>query len=177
MIEVDGKQLPEPERARLWRYHKPNGRDGDGARPRGPPTIFDSLPRGMPRVVTVGRLDFNVGGAAAAHQRWRPVAPARAAGQRLDARYRARVHGVVDEGGLAGLQGRHHHRGRALRAIEAAVDGQQRSNAWLTMSLPEGKNREVRRVLAHLGLPVMRLIRVAFGPFSLGELPSARSRK
>jgi 23S rRNA pseudouridine2605 synthase len=169
-IEVDGKPLPGADRARLWRYHKPPGELVTARDPEGRRTIFDSLPSGMPRVVTVGRLDFmseglllltNDGGLAR-----RLELPANG----WIRRYRARVHGTVDEARLAALANGITIEGVRYGAIQAKLDRQQRSNAWLEMALAEGKNREVRRVLAHLDLPVVRLIRVAFGPFHLGEL-------
>jgi 23S rRNA pseudouridine2605 synthase len=169
-IEVDGKPLPGADRARLWRYHKPPGELVTARDPEGRRTIFDSLPSGMPRVVTVGRLDFmseglllltNDGGLAR-----RLELPANG----WIRRYRARVHGTVDEARLAALANGITIEGVRYGAIQAKLDRQQRSNAWLEMALAEGKNREVRRVLTHLDLPVVRLIRIAFGPFHLGEL-------
>jgi len=169
-IEVDGKPLPDADRARLWRYHKPTGEMVTARDPQGRPTIFDSLPKSLPRVVTVGRLDFmseglllltNDGGLAR-----RLELPANG----WIRRYRARVHGTVDEARLAALANGITIEGVRYGAIQAKLDRQQRSNAWLEMALAEGKNREVRRVLAHLDLPVVRLIRIAFGPFHLGEL-------
>jgi 23S rRNA pseudouridine2605 synthase len=169
-IEVDGKPLPEADRARLWRYHKPPAELVTARDPEGRRTIFDALPKGMPRVVTVGRLDFmseglllltNDGGLAR-----RLELPANG----WTRRYRARVHGAVDEERLAALGKGITIDGVRYGAIQASLDRQQRSNAWLDIALTEGKNREVRRVLAHLDLPVVRLIRIAFGPFHLGEL-------
>jgi len=169
-IEVDGKPLPGADRARLWRYHKPPGELVTARDPEGRRTIFDSLPAGMPRVVTVGRLDFmseglllltNDGGLAR-----RLELPANG----WIRRYRSRVHGTVDEARLAALAGGITIEGVRYGAMQAKLDRQQRSNAWLEMALAEGKNREVRRVLAQLDLPVVRLIRIAFGPFHLGEL-------
>ncbi|HEY6983325.1 pseudouridine synthase [Reyranella sp.] len=169
-IEVDGQPLPDADRLRLWRYHKPPGELVTARDPQGRRTIFESLPRGMPRVVTVGRLDFmseglllltNDGGLAR-----RLELPANG----WIRRYRARVHGAVDELRLAELAHGITIDGARYGTIEARLDRQQRTNAWLDIALAEGKNREVRRVLAHLDLPVVRLIRIAFGPFHLGDL-------
>ena len=169
-IEVDGKPLPQADRARLWRYHKPPEEMVTARDPQGRRTIFDSLPKGMPRVVTVGRLDFmseglllltNDGGLARTLE-----LPANG----WTRRYRARVHGAVDPERLAALARGITIDGVRYGAIEARLDRQQRSNAWLEIALNEGRNREVRKVLAHLDLPVVRLIRIAFGPIYLGEL-------
>ena len=171
-IEVDGKLLPVAERARLWRYHKPPGEIVTARDPQGRKTIFDSLPKGLPRTIAIGRLDFNSEGLLLLTNDGGLARRLELPANGWTRKYRARVHGVVDERRLVGLKDGITIEGVRYGPIEAAVDGQQRSNAWLTLSLTEGKNREVRRVLAHLDLPVMRLIRVAFGPFSLGELPS-----
>ncbi len=169
-IEVDGKPLPQADRARLWRYHKPPEEMVTARDPQGRRTIFDSLPKGMPRVVTVGRLDYfseglllltNDGGLARNLE-----LPANG----WTRRYRARVHGAVDEAKLAALADGITIEGVHYGAIKARLERQQRTNAWIDIALTEGKNREVRRVLAHLDLPVVRLIRVAFGPIHLGEL-------
>jgi 23S rRNA pseudouridine2605 synthase len=169
-IEVDGKPLPQADRARLWRYHKPPEEMVTTRDPQGRRTIFDSLPKSMPRVVTVGRLDYfseglllltNDGGLAR-----RLELPANG----WTRRYRARVHGEVDPERLAALARGITIEGVRYGAIEARLDRQQRTNAWIDIALTEGKNREVRRVLAHLDLPVVRLIRVAFGPLYLGEM-------
>jgi len=169
-IEVDGKPLPDIDRPRLWLYHKPVEQMVTARDPQGRPTVFDALPRDMPRTVSVGRLDFmseglllltNDGGLAR-----RLELPANG----WTRRYRARVHGVVDEARLMELARGITVEGVHYGPIKARLERQQRTNAWLEIALSEGKNREVRRVLAHLDLPVMRLIRVAFGPFQLGTL-------
>ena len=169
-VKVDGKPLPTADRARMWRYHKPPSEMVTARDPEGRRTIFDSLPKGMPRVVTIGRLDYfseglllltNDGGLARQLE-----LPANG----WTRRYRARVHGAVDEAKLAELANGITIEGVRYGPIQASLDRQQRSNAWIDIALAEGKNREVRRVLAHLDLPVVRLIRVAFGPFHLGEV-------
>jgi 23S rRNA pseudouridine2605 synthase len=170
-IRVDGKPLPEPERPRLWRYHKPAGLVTTHRDERGRPTVFAALPAELPRLVSIGRLDYNSEGLLL-------LTNDGALSRRLELpatgwvrRYRVRVHGFVDPARLAILA-----RGVTVDAvaygpIRAALDRQQGSNAWITLSLQEGKNREVRRVLEHLGYPVTRLIRIAYGPFQLGHLP------
>jgi 23S rRNA pseudouridine2605 synthase len=169
-IRVDGKKLPKPERPRLWRYHKPAGlvtthRDEKGRR-----TVFGALPAGLPRLISVGRLDLNSEGLLL-------LTNDGALARRLELpatgwirRYRVRVHGAVDASRLAALASGVTIDGAAYGPIRAALDRAQGSNAWLTLALQEGKNREVRRVLEHLGYPVTRLIRVAYGPFQLGHL-------
>jgi len=170
-IRVDGKPIPEAEPARLWRYHKPTGLVTTHRDERGRPTVFEKLPPELPRVVSVGRLDLaseglllltNDGGLAR-----RLELPA----NHWLRRYKVRVHGTVDEGRLASLAEGIRIDGIAYGPIGAALERTQGSNAWLLVSLHEGKNREIRRVMEHLGLGVSRLIRLAYGPFQLGHLP------
>ncbi len=169
-IRVDGRLLPGPERARLWRYHKPSGLVTTHRDERGRPTVFAALPAGLPRLVSIGRLDLNSEGLLL-------LTNDGALARRLELpatgwvrRYRVRVHGLVDPTRLAALARGATVDGIAYGPIRAGLDRQQGSNAWLTLSLQEGKNREVRRVLEHLGYRVTRLIRVAYGPFQLGHL-------
>ncbi len=169
-VTVDGVPLPAPEPPRLWRYHKPRGRVTSHHDPEGRPTVFEALPEGLPRVISVGRLDFNTEGlllltndGALAHHLELPTTG-------WLRRYRARVHGRVDEAALAALANGMTINGMRYGPIEARLDHVGASNAWLTIALREGKNREVRKVLGALGLEVARLIRVSFGPFQLGDL-------
>jgi 23S rRNA pseudouridine2605 synthase len=171
LVTVDGRAVAEPQRTRLFRYHKPDGLLTTHRDPQGRPTVFQRLPPGLPRVVSVGRLDFNSEGLLL-------LTNDGALARRLELpsngwirRYRVRVHGMVEERALAGLAGGLVVDGVRYGAIAAGLDSRKGPNAWLTMALQEGKNREVRRVLAHLGLAVTRLIRVAYGPFQLGALP------
>ncbi len=169
-IRVDGKKLPKPERTRLWRYHKPVGLVTTHRDERGRPTVFGALPADLPRLVSIGRLDLNSEGLLL-------LTNDGALARRLELpatgwvrRYRVRVHGDVDPARLAALARGVTVDGLAYGPIRAALDRQQGSNAWVTLSLHEGKNREVRRVLEHLGYPVTRQIRLAYGPFQLGNL-------
>src|SRR6185295_11692655 len=129
------------------------------------------LPPGLPRVVSVGRLDLTSEGLLlltndGALARWLEL-PSTG----WIRRYRARVHGTTDQRALASLAGGVTIEGVKYGPIDAGLDSRKGENAWLTVSLREGRNREVRRVLAHLGLTVTRLIRIAYGPFQLGTLP------
>lgn len=170
-VRVDGKPLAPPERTRLWRYHKPAGLVTTHRDEKGRKTVFDALPPTLPRVISVGRLDLNSEGLLL-------LTNDGALARRLELpatgwvrRYRVRVHGKPDAASLAALAKGVTIDGVAYGPIEAKLDRVRGSNAWVTVALREGKNREVRRVFEHLGLPVTRLIRVAYGPFQLGALP------
>src|SRR3954453_13850939 len=169
-IVVDGKPLPGVERTRLFLYHKPRGLVTTSADPQGRPTIFGALPKDLPRLISVGRLDLtteglllltNDGGLARALE-----LPSTA----WLRRYRVRAHGKVTQEQLDALREGVTVDGIRYGAIDATLDREQTSNVWITFAIREGKNREVRNVLRHLGLHVARLIRVTFGPFQLGEL-------
>ena len=169
-IVVDGKPLHDAAPPRLWRYHKPAGLITTHRDPQGRPTIFDKLPPGLPRVVSVGRLDLNSEGLIL-------LTNDGALARRLELpatgwlrRYRIRVHGQVDEKRLRRLKTGVTVNGIKYGPIDAALERTQGSNAWLIVALREGKNRELRRVMEHLGYQVTRLIRTAYGPFQLGGL-------
>ena len=170
-VRVDGTPLPSPERARLWRYHKPAGLVTTHRDEKGRPTVFAALPKELPRVISVGRLDLNSEGLLL-------LTNDGALARRLELpttgwlrRYKVRVHGEVDPDRLTALEKGVTIDGVAYGSIRAGLERRQGSNAWIALALREGKNREVRRVLEHLGLPVTRLIRLSFGPFQLGNLP------
>jgi 23S rRNA pseudouridine2605 synthase len=169
-VRVDGAPLPTPERPRLWRYHKPAGLVTTHRDEKGRPTVFAALPKELPRVISVGRLDLNSEGLLL-------LTNDGALARRLELpatgwlrRYKVRVHGEVDADRLAALERGITIDGAAYGPIRAGLERRQGSNAWVALALREGKNREVRRVLEHLGLPVTRLIRLSFGPFQLGNL-------
>ncbi len=169
-IRVDGKPLPEPERPRLWRYHKPAGLVTSHRDEKGRPTVFAALPAGVPRLVSIGRLDLNSEGLLLLTNDGGLARRLELPATGWVRRYKVRVHGLVDPARLAALDRGITIDGVAYGPIRAHLERQQGSNAWLTLSLREGKNREVRRVLEHLGYPVTRLIRLAYGPFQLGHL-------
>lgn len=170
IVQVGGAVVDAPDRTRLWRYHKPDGLMTTHRDPQNRPTVFERLPPAMPRVVSVGRLDLNSEGLLL-------LTNDGALARRLELpangwirRYRVRVFGIVDERALAGLARGVTVEGVRYGAIEAGLDARRGNNSWLSVALREGRNREVRRVMQHLGLQVTRLIRVAYGPFQLGLL-------
>jgi 23S rRNA pseudouridine2605 synthase len=170
MVVVDGQPLGEPERTRLWRYHKPAGLVTTHKDPEGRPTVFDTLPDGMPRVVSVGRLDLNSEGLLLLTNDGELARRLELPSNAWVRRYRVRVHGEVRDEALARLDKGVTVDGITYGSIKATLDRQQGANAWLTVSLHEGKNREIRKVMDFLGWPVTRLIRIAYGPFQLGTL-------
>lgn len=169
-ITVDGKPLPTAERTRLWRYHKPRGLLTSNRDPQGRPTIFDRLPPELPRVVTVGRLDLNSEGLLLLTNDGALARDLELPSRGWTRRYRARVFGKVDPAHLSLLAEGITIEGVRYGPIRATVDSQRGDNSWVTVSLQEGRNREIRRVMEHLGYPVNRLIRIAYGPFQLGNL-------
>jgi len=169
-IRVDGKPLPEPERARLWRFHKPAGLVTTHKDEKGRATVFGALPAELPRLVSIGRLDLNSEGLLLLTNDGALACRLELPATGWVRRYKVRVHGFVDSKRLAALARGTTVDGIAYGPIRAQLERQQGSNAWITLSLQEGKNREVRRVLEHLGYPVTRLIRLAYGPFQLGHL-------
>ncbi len=170
-IVVDGKPLPDKERTRLFLYHKPKGVVTTNYDPEGRPTLFEILPPGLPRLISVGRLDLtteglilltNDGGLSRILELpetgWLRRYRVRAKGEITQDKLDALIKGVTVEGVHYG-------------PIEAMLDRVQGANVWVTLALREGKNREVRNVLGSLGLEVNRLIRLSYGPFQLGEIP------
>lgn len=170
-IRVDGQPLGERERTRLWLFHKPRGLVTTSHDPEGRPTIFGVLPDDMPRVVTIGRLDINTEGLLLLTNDGGLARILELPSTGWLRRYRVRANGETDQAVLDTLREGVEIDGVNYAGIEAQLDRVQGSNVWLTMGLREGKNREVKRVLEHIGLQVNRLIRVSFGPFQLGDLP------
>ncbi len=172
-IVVDGNPLPQRERTRLFRYHKPPGLLTTNRDDRGRATIFGALPRSLPRLVSIGRLDLTSEGLLLLTNDGGLARVLELPDTGWLRRYRVRAHGRVDAAALARLKNGVTVDGVSYGPIEAALDREQGANVWITMGLREGKNREVRNVLRHLGLSVNRLIRVSYGPFQLGDLERA----
>ena len=171
-VTVGGKPVGAPEPTRLFRYHKPDGLVTTHKDPQRRPTVFEKLPAGLPRLVSIGRLDLTSEGLLLLTNDGALARKLELPSNGWLRRYRVRVHGKVNEAGLAWLA-----RGVTVGdvkygPIQAGLDSRQGTNSWLTVSLQEGKNREIRRVMEHLELHVTRLIRVAYGPFQLGTLPA-----
>jgi 23S rRNA pseudouridine2605 synthase len=169
-VIVDGRALPSAEPVKLWRYHKPKGIVTTHNDPQGRPTVFDKLPPEMERVISIGRLDFNTeglllltnDGGLARYMELPATGWAR--------RYRVRAKGRVTAADLEKLKSGVEIDGVQYGPVEGAIDSVQGANMWLTIAIREGKNREVRKILEHLGVEVNRLIRVSFGPFQLLDL-------
>ena len=180
-VRVDGRRLAERERTRLFLFHKPRGLVTTARDPEGRPTIFDALPPDLPRVVAVGRLDINTEGLLLLTNDGGLARVLELPATGWLRRYRVRAHGRIDQMKLGALGGGVTVDGIDYAGIEARLDREQGSNAWITMGLREGKNREIKKVLEHLGLAVNRLIRMSFGPFELanlaaGEVAEVRTR-
>lgn len=176
-IIVDGKPLPGAGLTRLFLYHKPAGLVTTNRDEKSRATIFDHLPDGLPRVVTIGRLDMNTEGLLLLTNDGELARHLELPATGWSRRYRVRVHGRVDEQRLIDLKKDFTLEGVRYKGIEAKLEKTQGSNAWLTIVLREGKNREIRKVMDSLDLPVTRLIRTAYGPFNLGDLPKGGAQE
>ena len=170
VVKVDGKPLPEPERTRLFLYHKPRGLMTTHADPEGRPTVFEHLPEGLPRLISVGRLDYNTEGLLLLTNDGGLARVLELPDTGWLRRYRARAHGEITQAQLDALRDGIEVEGVKYGPVEATLERDQGSNVWITIAIREGKNREVRNILGALGLEVNRLIRVSYGPFQLGEI-------
>lgn len=169
-IVVDGKPLPQAKTLQLWRYYKPKGLITTHKDEKGRPTLFESLPKELPRVISIGRLDLNSEGLILLTNDGELSRHLELPSTSWVRRYRVRVHGIVNPEDLIKLEQGITIEGIHYKSIIAILDRQIGQNAWLTVSLQEGKNRELRRVFDFLGYPVNRLIRISYGPFQLGTL-------
>ncbi|MGL4314306.1 MAG: pseudouridine synthase, partial [Sphingomonas sp.] len=171
-VTVDGKPVAEPAPARLFLYHKPNGvlvteRDSGGR-----PTIYDRLPKDLPRLMPVGRLDLNTEGLLLLTTDGELKRQLELPATGVERAYRARAYGQVSQAQLEELIEGVEIEGVRYGSIDANLERRTGANVWIEVVITEGKNREVRRVLEYLGLKVSRLIRTRYGPFVLGDLPA-----
>jgi 23S rRNA pseudouridine2605 synthase len=171
-ITVDGKPVAPPEAPRLFRYHKPVGLLVAERDPKGRPTIYDKLPKELPRVVPVGRLDLNTEGLLLLTTDGELKRTLELPATGVPRTYRARTYGPVSQAQLEDLIEGVEIEGIRYGSIDANLERRTGTNAWIELKLTEGKNREVRRVLEHLGLRVSRLIRTAYGPIPLADMPA-----
>ncbi|MBL70158.1 MAG: pseudouridine synthase [Rhodobiaceae bacterium] len=173
-ITVDGKPVGEPDPPRLWRYHKPAGLVTTNRDPQGRDTVFQKLPASLPRVNSVGRLDINTEGLLLLTNDGGMKRFLELPSTGWLRRYRVRAFGKADEARLKALKKGIEIDEVNYRSIDASLERVQGGNVWLTMSLREGKNREIKKVLEALDLQVNRLIRLSFGPFQLGQLEAGK---
>lgn len=177
VILVNGKPLAGAAKTQLWLYHKPRGLMTTHRDPQGRPTVFDNLPPGLPRVISVGRLDFNSEGLLLLTNDGELARRLELPSTGWLRRYRVRVNGLPHKQHLAELEKGITIDGVNYGPITASVERSQGDNTWLIVGLREGKNREVRRVMEHLGHQVSRLIRTAYGPFQLGAIEPGKVKE
>lgn len=170
-LAVDGKAIAGLEQSKIWRYHKPAGRVTTARDPQGRPTVFATLPKSLPRLISVGRLDINTEGLLLLTNDGELARYLEHPEQGMIRTYRIRAHGEADETAIDKLAKGVTVDGIRYRPVQISLDSRQGSNCWLTMKLREGKNREIKKLLEHVGLQVTRLIRTAYGPFELGRVP------
>jgi len=169
-VSVDGRVIGAAEETRLWRYHKPSGLVTTHRDPSGRPTVFERLPKDLPRVISVGRLDLTSEGLLLLTNDGELARKLELPSSGLIRKYRARAFGRIDQEALDKLRDGITVDGVRYGPIEAKLERGSGANAWINVAITEGKNREVRRVLEAVGLKVNRLIRISYGPFQLGTL-------
>lgn len=176
-VRIDGKVLPSKDVEKLFIYHKPSGLVTSARDEKGRKTVFDALPEGLPRLISIGRLDMNTEGLLLLTNDGELSRYLELPATGWKRRYRVRVHGQITQDRLDRLQKGVSVDGVRYGAVEAAIERKQGDNMWLSVVLTEGKNREIRRIMEHLGLKVTRLIRVSYGSFQLGNLKKGEIRE
>lgn len=176
-ILLDGEKLPEMEQTRLWLYHKPAGLLTTHKDTEARATVFDHLPAGLPRVISVGRLDLNSEGLLLLTNNGELSRKLELPENGWSRRYKVRVHGFINKNKLADLAKGATVDGINYGPVKAELESQNGTNSWLIVTLNEGKNREVRKLMKSIGLEVARLIRLSYGPFQLGNLKKGEVRE
>ena len=176
-ILLDGEKLPAIENTRMWVYYKPTGLVTTHKDEQGRPTVFENLPEGLPRVISVGRLDLNSEGLLLLTNSGKLSRRLELPSNSWSRRYKVKVHGRINRYKLAELEQGITIDGIRYGSIKVEVESEQGTNAWLSVTLQEGKNREIRKVMKFIGLDVARLIRLSYGPFQLGSLKKGEVRE
>ena len=176
-ILLDGEKLPEIEQTRLWLYNKPAGLLTTHKDTEARATVFDHLPAGLPRVISVGRLDLNSEGLLLLTNNGELSRKLELPENGWSRRYKVRVHGFINKNKLADLAKGATVDGINYGPVKAELESQNGTNSWLIVTLNEGKNREVRKLMKSIGLEVARLIRLSYGPFQLGNLKKGEVRE
>ena len=174
IIEVDNVRLDKAEPPRLWRYHKPRGLVVSNKDEKGRDTIFTKLPESLPRVISIGRLDIDSEGLLLLTNDGELARHLELPATGWTRKYRVRVYGRVEEAKLEKIADGVNIDGVQYGPVLARLDTQKNSNAWLTIAIKEGRNREVRNIMEYLGYPVTRLLRLSYGPFLLGKLEAGQ---
>lgn len=176
-ILLDGEKLPAIEQTRLWLYHKPAGLLTTHKDTESRATVFEHLPTGLPRVISVGRLDLNSEGLLLLTNNGELSRKLELPENGWSRRYKVRVHGFVNKNKLADLSKGVTVDGVNYGPVKAELESQNGTNSWLVVTLNEGKNREIRKLMKYIGLEVARLIRLSYGPFQLGSLKKGEVRE
>ncbi|MBR1605633.1 MAG: rRNA pseudouridine synthase [Alphaproteobacteria bacterium] len=176
-IKVDGEKISAPEQTRLWLYYKPVGLVTTHNDTQNRPTVFENLPTGLPRVISVGRLDLNSEGLLLLTNNGELSRTLELPQNAWTRRYKVKVHGTIDKKKLADLENGTIVDGVHYGAVKVVIESEQGSNAWLSVTLNEGKNREIRKLMNSVGLEVARLLRLSYGPFQLGSLKKGEVRE
>ena len=177
IILLDGEKLPQTETTRVWLYHKPVGLLTTHKDEKNRATVFDNLPAGLPRVISVGRLDLNSEGLLLLTNNGELSRKLELPQNGWKRRYKVRVHGILNKNKLAELEKGVTIEGINYGAVKIEIESQNGTNSWLSVTLSEGKNREIRKLMNSIGLEVARLIRLSYGPFQLGSLKKGEVRE
>lgn len=177
IIKVDGKTISCKPVTRVWLYHKPTGLITTARDPQGRPTVFESLPADMPRVISVGRLDLNSEGLLLLTNDGEWARKMELPSSHLKRTYRVRVHGKIPVDLVEQLGKGHTVAGVRYAPCQVKIEKGTGSNSWLEMTLEEGKNREIRKLMASFGIQVARLIRISYGPYELGDLEKGKVKE